>query len=74
VVVAILERDAFTVEGGDAVVRDGDSVGVRRQICQDLLGSAERGLDVAVPVGLGGAGEEQIERGPVLSDVRQALE
>lgn len=46
-------------------------MGVGSQIPEHLLGTAEGPLEVGDPVGLGGAGQQQIERGPVLSDVRR---
>ena len=70
-VVAISKRHAIVVERKDAVVRDSDPVSVGSQIREHLFGSAERRLDVGDPVGLGGAGQQQIESQAVGNDVRR---
>ena len=46
------ERDAAGIKRDEPVVGDGDAVGVKRQIAQDRLGSAERALAVDHPFGL----------------------
>ena len=60
--VPVTEGDTLPVEGEDARVADGDSVGVVGQIRQNLRGTAEGGLAVDDPVLARGAGEEKIER------------
>jgi hypothetical protein len=67
-VVAIGKSDGVVLEREDAVVRDADAMGVGGEIREHLFWSAERRLDVAVPVGLGGQSEHQVESLPVGDD------
>jgi hypothetical protein len=44
------ERDLVIVEGDQAVVRDGDAMGVGAEVAEHLVGSAERRLAIDHPV------------------------
>ena len=44
------ERDLLIVEGDQAVIRDGDTMGVGAEIAEHLVGSAERWLAIDHPV------------------------
>jgi len=44
------ERDLVIVEGDQAVVRDGDAMGVSAEVAEHLVGSAERRLAIDHPV------------------------
>ena len=49
-IIAPAEADFFAVEGGDAVVRYGHSVGVTAEITEHMFRSAEGRLGIDVPV------------------------
>lgn len=72
--VAIGKGDEVVLERKDAVVRDGNAMGVGGEIREHMFGSAERRLDVAVPVGLGGENEQEIESLAIRNDVRRKNE
>jgi hypothetical protein len=44
------ERDLAVLEGDQAMVRDGDAMGVTGQVVEDVFGSAERRLGINDPV------------------------
>src|SRR6516164_436240 len=60
-IVLDLEGDALLVERDQAAVRDGDTVGVARQIGEHGLGTGERALGIDEPAGLSERGEERGE-------------
>ena len=51
------------------MVRDGDAMGIGRQIAEDLLGATKGRLDVGELLGFAGLGQEQVESGLVRDDV-----
>ena len=51
-IILVSEGDAVVVAGDQSAVGDGDAVGVARQISEHRLGSAERRLEVDVPLDL----------------------
>jgi hypothetical protein len=55
------EGDVLAVEGEDAVIGDGDAMGVVGQILEDVFGASEGRLGIRVPVGLVGEREQEIE-------------
>ena len=61
-IVLDLERDASLVECDQAAVRDGDTVGIARQIGEHCLGAGERVFGIDEPAGLSERGEERSER------------
>src|ERR1700686_4552164 len=61
-VVLDLERDAVLVDRDQAAVRDGDAVGVARQIGEHGLRARERALGVDEPALFAERGEERRER------------
>jgi hypothetical protein len=61
-IVLDLECDASLVERDQAAVRDGDTVGVARQIGEHGLGAGEGALGIDEPAGLSERGEERSER------------
>src|SRR5581483_5930813 len=62
------EGDAAAIEAEDAAIGDGDAMGVGSQIGEHLRGAAEGRLEVDVPIGPGGTGQEPIERREIASD------
>jgi hypothetical protein len=60
-VVAPGEGDVLAIEREDALVGDGDAVGVVGQVGEHLLGASEGRFGVRVPVRLVGACEQEIE-------------
>ena len=61
-VILDLERDAPLVDCDQAAVRDGDAVGVARQIGEHGLRARERALGVDEPALLAERGQERRER------------
>ena len=61
-IVLDLECDASLVERDQAAVRDGDAVGIARQIGEHRLGAGERALGIDEPAGLCERSEERGER------------
>ena len=51
-VVAPAEADLTVLDGEEAVVGDGDAVGVLAEVVEDLVGAGEGGLGVDDPLGL----------------------
>ena len=58
---SVPEGDLLTVEGDDAAVGDGDSVGVPGEVAKDLLRSPEASLGIDHPVGAASRGESGVE-------------
>ena len=68
-VVLPLERDAFTVEGAEPMIADGDAMRVPPEVAQYGGGAAEGRLRIDDPVGL----EEGVDEGPPLRGVAEVL-
>jgi hypothetical protein len=49
-IVSPAERDAIVFQGHEAMVRNGDAVGVAGQVVENMFGAAERWLGVNDPV------------------------
>ena len=60
-IVLDLESDTSPVERDQAAVRDGDTVGIARQIGEHRLGAGERAFGIDEPAGLSERGEERGE-------------
>lgn len=60
-IVAPGEGDGLSVEGEDATVGDGDSVGVVGQIPEHVLRTAKGRFRISMPVGLERASDQQVE-------------
>ncbi len=58
---SVSEVDGFAVEGADAAVSDGDSVGVSGQVADQALGSGEGPFGVDDPLGVSGLVEVLLE-------------
>ena len=75
-VVLEAEGDGSVVDVQQAVVRDGDAVGVAGEVLQDVLGVLEGGLGVDDPLGATGLAQELLEglRVPVASESSMELQ
>ena len=77
-VVAPAEADLTVLDGEEAVVGDGDAVGVLAEVVEDLVGAGEGGLGVDDPLGLAeglevaGEGVGVIERGEGVAELEPA--
>ena len=77
-VVAPAEADLSVVDGEEAVVGDGDEVGVAAEVVEDLVGAGEGGLGVDDPLGLAeglevaGEGVGVVERGQGVAELEPA--
>ena len=60
-VVSPAERDAIVLEGHEAMVGDGDAVGVAGQVVEHVFGAAEGRLGINDPVLLAELAEEVVE-------------
>ena len=72
-VVLVTEGDASLVEGDEAPVRNGDAVGIARQVSEHRLRSGKGGLGIDHPAGLPGRGEMR-EEGAAVSERRKRSE
>ena len=64
-VVAPVEADLAVVDGQEAVIRDGDAMGVAAQIVEDLGGAGEGRLGVDHPLGLAQGSQVAVEGGRI---------
>ena len=77
-VVPPTEADLTVLDGEEAVVGDGDAVGVAPEVVEDLVGAGEGGLGVDDPLGLAeglevaGEGGGVIERGEGVAELEPA--
>ena len=77
-VVAPTEADLSVLDGEEAVVGDGDAVGVLTEVVEDLVGAGEGALGVDDPLGLAeglevaGEGVGVIERGQGVAELEPA--
>ena len=72
-IVLVAERDAGLVEAQEAAVRDGDAVGVARQVGEHRLGPGEGELGIDHPVLLPDRGQVPQE-GAAVDEMREAAE
>ena len=73
-VVLVAEAHAAVVEAAQALVADGDAVGVTAEVVEDLLGTGEGSLRVDHPFGLAGRAEVLGEAPGVVEGVQPAGE
>ena len=77
-VVAPAESDLTVLDGEEAVVGDGDAVGVAAEVVEDLVGAGEGGLGVDDPLGLAeglevaGEGVGVVESGQGVAELKPA--
>ena len=77
-VVPPTETDLTVLDGEEAVVGDGDAVGVLAEVVEDLVGAGEGGLGVDDPLGLAegleveGEGGGIVERGEGVAELEPA--
>ena len=77
-VVAPAEADLTVLDGEEAVVGDGDAVGVLAEVVEDLVGAGEGGLGVDDSLGLAeglevaGEGVGVVERGEGVAELEPA--
>jgi len=73
-VILVAESDSGCLQGEEAVVGDGHTVGVASQVLEDRVGPAEGGLGVDDPLRASGLGEESGEGGAMSQGLKRSME